>query len=203
MNPRVLIAGLAAIVVCFAVVSVRMAQGISDNIAASDREFAVANEVLSPLFDIYALSLVDGQAKVSRGLMPRETFCASISKLEAEAEALIEKYENSEKPDAAGLKAQHLKVKGYLARVRTVCSSGDLSELNSTGMTKDLYEIIDPMTEIINGLLEHSLNVSRGHKASADKSVSKIHRFNEVAIGLALVFSVAPWISKTKKKGKK
>lgn len=70
-------------------------------------------------------------------------------------------------------------------------------------MTKDLYEIIDPMTEIINGLLEHSLNVSRGHKASADKSVSKIHRFNEVAIGLALVFSVAPWISKTKKKGKR
>ena len=189
MNPKLITAALAATVICFAGVGVITVQKVSENIAASDREFALTSNVLSPLFDIYGLSIVDGQAKASKGLIDEKEFCASLTKLETEAERLISEF--GQPPE---LVAQHKLVKAYLKKAREACDKGEIETLNSPAMTAELYGVIEPMTELINKLLQQNLSISRKYKDSADSALLTFERFASVAAGLGIVFAVAPWI---------
>ena len=189
MNPKAIIAALALTVVCFSGIGVMTVQSVSSNIAQSDKEFALTSNVLSPLFDIYALAIVDGQAKASKGLINAKEFCDSLNKLEIEAERLIAEY--NQHPE---LLAQHKLVKAYLKKARAACDSGKIETLNSATMTAELYAVIDPMTELINKLLLENLTISRQYKSAADSSLLTFERFATVAGGLAIVFAVAPWI---------
>jgi hypothetical protein len=189
MNPKVITAALALTVICFSGVGVLTVQKVSRNIAESDKEFALTSNVLSPLFDVYGLSIVDGQAKASKGLINPKEFCDSLKKLEAEAERLIVEYNRH--PE---LVAQHTLVKAYLKKAREMCDRGQIEALNSSAMTAELYAVIDPMTELINKLLLENLAVSRKYKDAADSSLITFERFASVAAGLGIVFAVAPWI---------
>ena len=189
MSPKVIIAALALTVICFSGVGVLTVQKVSRNIAESDKEFALTSNVLSPLFDIYGLAIVDGQAKASKGLINPKEFCDSLKKLEAEAERLIVEYNRH--PE---LVAQHKLVKTYLKKAREMCDKGQIETLNSPTMTAELYAVIDPMTELINKLLLENLAVSRKYKDAADSSLITFERFASVAAGLGIVFAVAPWI---------
>jgi len=189
MNPKAITAALALTVICFSGIGVMTVQSVSSNIAQSDKEFALTSNVLSPLFDVYALSIVDGQAKASKGLINAKEFCESLNKLEAEAEKLIAEY--NQHPE---LLAQHKLVKTYLKKVRAACDSGKIETLNSAAMTAELYAVIDPMTELINKLLQENLSISRKYKDAADSSLLTFERFASVAAGLGIVFAVAPWI---------
>jgi hypothetical protein len=195
MNPKLITAALAVVVVCFAGVGVMTVQKVSENIAASDKEFALTSNVLSPLFDIYGLSIVDGQAKASKGLINAKEFCVSLTKLETEAEKLIAEFGNP--PE---LVAQHKLVKAYLEKARMACDKGQIDTLNSPAMTAELYGVIEPMTELINKFLANNLAISRKYKESADSALLTFERFASVAAGLGIVFSVAPWIGKKKPK---
>jgi hypothetical protein len=198
MNPKLITAALAATVVCFSGVGVMTVQKVSENIAASDREFSLTSNVLSPLFDIYGLAIVDGQAKASKGLIDGKEFCASLTKLESEAERLI-----SEFGQPSELVAQHKLVKAYLKKAREACDNGEIETLNSPAMTAELYGVIEPMTALINKLLLDKLTVSRTHKDAADSALLTFERFASVAAGLGIVFAVAPWIGKRPKIVKK
>lgn len=189
MSPKVIIAALALTVICFSGVGILTVQKVSRNIAESDKEFSLTSNVLSPLFDIYGLSIVDGQAKASKGLINPKEFCASLNNLEAEAERLIVEY--NQHPE---LVAQHKLVKTYLKKAREMCDKGQIEALNSPAMTAELYAVIDPMTELINKLLLENLAVSRKYKDAADSSLITFERFASVAAGLGIVFAVAPWI---------
>jgi hypothetical protein len=189
MSPKVIIAALALTVICFSGAGVLTVQKVSRNIAESDKEFALTSNVLSPLFDIYGLAIVDGQAKASKGLINPKEFCDSLKKLEAEAERLIVEY--NQHPE---LVAQHKLVKAYLKKAREMCDKGQIEALNSPTMTAELYAVIDPMTELINKLLLENLAVSRKYKDAADSSLITFERFASVAAGLGIVFAVAPWI---------
>lgn len=197
MNPKIITAALAATVVCFSGIGVMTVKTVSENIEASDMEFARANNTLSPLFDLYGLAIVDGQAKVSRGLIAPKDFCHSIHKLSDEAQKLIAELGNP--PE---LVAQHGVVNAYLKKVSDVCNSGKIEVLNSTEMTKELYAAIEPMTELINKHLEESLTISRQHKDTANRSIVTFERFASIAAGLGIVFAVAPWIGKRAKPDK-
>ena len=198
MNPKVITALLAAVVVCFAGVGAATVKSVSGHIAASDKEFAMTSNVLSPLFDVYGLAIVDGQAKASRGLIDAEEFCASLNKLQAEAERLLAEFGNPAK-----LAAQHKLVAAYLEKARDVCDRGEIATLNSPAMTAELYAVIEPMTALINEALHEELTMSRTHKNAADRALLAFERFATVAAGLGIVFAIAPWIGKTKKRGRK
>ena len=198
MNPKIITAALAAVVVCFSGVGVMTVQKVSENIAASDREFALTSNVLSPLFDIYALEIVDGQAKASKALIDPKEFCASLTKLETEAERLIAEYNRH--PE---LVAQHKLIKTYLNKAREMCDKNQIEALNSSAMTAELYAVIDPMTELINSLLLENLSVSRKYKDAADSALINFERFASVAAGLGIVFAVAPWIGNKPKSVKR
>ena len=198
MNPKVITALLAAVVVCFAGVGAATVKSVSGHIAASDKEFATTSNVLSPLFDVYGLAIVDGQAKASRGLIDAKEFCASLSKLQAEAERLLAEFGNPAK-----LAAQHKLVAAYLEKARDVCDRGEIATLNSPAMTAELYAVIEPMTALINEALHEELTMSRTHKNAADRALLAFERFATVAAGLGIVFAIAPWIGKTKKRGRK
>jgi hypothetical protein len=198
MSPKVIIAALALTVICFSGVGVLTVQKVSRNIAESDREFALTSNVLSPLFDIYALEIVDGQAKASKALIDPKEFCASLTKLETEAERLIAEYNRH--PE---LVAQHKLVKVYLKKAREMCDKNQIEALNSSAMTAELYAVIDPMTELINSLLLENLSVSRKYKDAADSALINFERFASVAAGLGIVFAVAPWIGNKPKSVKR
>jgi hypothetical protein len=198
MNPKVITAALAATVICFAGVGVMTVQKVSENIAASDKEFALTSNVLSPLFDIYGLAIVDGQAKASKGLINSKEFCDSLTKLELEAERLIAEFGHPSE-----IVAQHKLVKAYLQKTREACDKGQIDTLNSPAMTAELYGVIDPMTESINKLLLGKLSISRTHKNAADSALLTFERFASVAAGLGIVFAVAPWIGGRSKVSKK
>jgi hypothetical protein len=189
MSPKVIIAALALTVICFSGVGVLTVQKVSRNIAESDKEFALTSNVLSPLFDIYALEIVDGQAKASKALIDPKEFCASLTKLETEAERLIAEYNRH--PE---LVAQHKLIKTYLNKAREMCDKNQIEALNSSAMTAELYGVIEPMTALINKLLLDKLTVSRTHKDAADSALLTFERFASVAAGLGIVFAVAPWI---------
>jgi vacuolar-type H+-ATPase subunit I/STV1 len=198
MNPKIITAALAAVVVCFAGIGTLTVKSVSENITASDREFALTSNVLSPLFDIYALEIVDGQAKASKALIDPKEFCASLTKLETEAERLIAEYNRH--PE---LVAQHKLVKAYLKKAREMCDKNQIEALNSSAMTAELYAVIDPMTELINKLLLENLAVSRKYKDAADSALINFERFASVAAGLGIVFAVAPWIGNKPKSVKR
>jgi hypothetical protein len=198
MNPKIITAALAVVVVCFAGIGTLTVKSVSENIAASDREFALTSNVLSPLFDIYALEIVDGQAKASKALIDPKEFCASLTKLEIEAERLIAEYNRH--PE---LVAQHALVKAYLKKAREMCDKNQIEALNSSAMTAELYAVIDPMTELINSLLLENLSVSRKYKDAADSALINFERFASVAAGLGIVFAVAPWIGNKPKSVKR
>jgi vacuolar-type H+-ATPase subunit I/STV1 len=198
MNPKIITAALAVVVVCFAGIGTLTVKSVSENIAASDREFALTSNVLSPLFDIYALEIVDGQAKASKALIDPKEFCASLTKLETEAERLIAEYNRH--PE---LVAQHKLVKAYLKKAREMCDKNQIEALNSSAMTAELYAVIDPMTELINKLLLENLSVSRKYKDAADSALINFERFASVAAGLGIVFAVAPWIGNKPKSVKR
>ena len=201
MSPKAIIAALALTVICFSGVGVLTVQKVSRNIAESDKEFALTSNVLSPLFDLYGLSIVDGQAKASKGLVNPKEFCESLNRLEVEAERLIAEY--GQHPE---LVAQHKLVKAYLKKAREVCDKGEIETLNSPAMTAELYAVIDPMTGLINKLLLENLTISRKYKDAADASLITFERFASVAAGLGIVFAVAPWIKpkdKTKRRKQK
>jgi vacuolar-type H+-ATPase subunit I/STV1 len=198
MNPKIITAALAAVVVCFAGIGTLTVKSVSENITASDREFALTSNVLSPLFDIYALEIVDGQAKASKALIDPKEFCASLTKLETEAERLIAEYNRH--PE---LVAQHTLVKAYLNKAREMCDKNQIEALNSSAMTAELYAVIDPMTELINSLLLENLSVSRKYKDAADSALINFERFASVAAGLGIVFAVAPWIGNKPKSVKR
>jgi hypothetical protein len=198
MNPKIITAALAVVVVCFAGIGTLTVKSVSENIAASDREFALTSNVLSPLFDIYALEIVDGQAKASKALIDPKEFCASLTKLETEAERLI-----SEFGQLSELVAQHKLVKAYLKKAREACDKGEIETLNSPSMTAELYGVIEPMTALINKLLLDKLTVSRTHKDAADSALLTFERFASVASGLGIVFAVAPWIGNKPKSVKR
>ena len=194
MNPKLITAALAATVVCFAGVGVVTVKSVSKHIAASDKEFAITSNVLSPLFDIYGLEIVDGQAKASKGLIDAKEFCASLNKLQAEAERLLGEFGSP-----ADLLAQHKLVAAYLKKARDLCDRGEISTLNSPAMTAELYAVIEPMTGLINKTLQEQLALSRTHKDAADQALLTFERFASVAAGLGIVFAVAPWIGAKKK----
>jgi hypothetical protein len=194
MNPKVITAALAAVVVCFAGVGVVTVKSVSKHIAASDKEFALTSNVLSPLFDIYGLAIVDGQAKASKGLIDAKEFCDSLTKLEAEAEKLITEF--GQPPE---LVSQHKLVKAYLKKARAACDSGQIDVLNSSAMTAELYGVIEPMTALINKFLSKNLAISRKYKDEADSALLTFERFASVAAGLGIVFAVAPWIKSKEK----
>jgi hypothetical protein len=198
MNPKIITAALAAVVVCFAGIGTLTVKSVSENITASDREFALTSNVLSPLFDIYALEIVDGQAKASKALIDPKEFCASLTKLETEAERLIAEYNRH--PE---LVAQHKLIKTYLNKAREMCDKNQIEALNSSAMTAELYAVIDPMTELINKLLLENLAVSRKYKDAADSALINFERFASVAAGLGIVFAVAPWIGNKPKSVKR
>jgi hypothetical protein len=198
MNPKIITAALAAVVVCFAGIGTLTVKSVSENITASDREFALTSNVLSPLFDIYALEIVDGQAKASKALIDPKEFCASLTKLETEAERLIAEYNRH--PE---LVAQHKLIKTYLNKAREMCDKNQIEALNSSAMTAELYAVIDPMTELINSLLLENLSVSRKYKDAADSALINFERFASVAAGLGIVFAVAPWIGNKPKSVKR
>jgi len=190
MNPKVITAALAAVVVCFAGVGVVTVKSVSKHIAASDKEFAMTSNVLSPLFDIYGLAIVDGQAKASKGLINAKDFC----KLQAEAERLLAEFGNPTE-----LVAQHKLVAAYLKKARSACDAGQIETLNSPAMTAELYAVIEPMTALINKALHEELTLSRTHKDASDQALLTFERFASVAAGLGIVFAVAPWIGAKKK----
>jgi hypothetical protein len=198
MNPKIITAALALTVVCFAGVGAVTVKSVSGHIAASDKEFALTSNVLSPLFDIYALEIVDGQAKASKALIDPKEFCASLTKLETEAERLIAEYNRH--PE---LVAQHKLIKTYLNKAREMCDKNQIEALNSSAMTAELYAVIDPMTELINSLLLENLSVSRKYKDAADSALINFERFASVAAGLGIVFAVAPWIGNKPKSVKR
>jgi hypothetical protein len=194
MNPKVITAALAAVVVCFAGVGVVTVKSVSEHIAASDKEFAMTSNVLSPLFDIYGLAIVDGQAKASKGLIDAKEFCDSLAKLQAEAERLLAEFGNPTE-----LVAQHKLVAAYLKKARSACDKGEVATLNSPAMTAELYAVIEPMTALINKALHEELTISRTHKEAADRALLTFERFASVAAGLGMVFAVAPWIKSKEK----
>ena len=194
MSPKLITAALAATVICFAGVGVVTVKSVSKHIAASEKEFEMTSNVLSPLFDVYGLAIVDGQAKASKGLIDAKEFCSSLNKLEAEAERLLAEFGNPAK-----LVAQHKLVAAYLKKARDVCDRGEISSLNSPAMTAKLYAVIEPMTALINEALREELTISRTHKDAADRALLTFERFASVAAGLGIVFAVAPWIGAKKK----
>ena len=193
MTPKVITAALAATVICFAGVGVVTVKSVSEHIAASDKEFAMTSNVLSPLFDIYGLAIVDGQAKASKGLIDAKEFCDSLAKLQAEAERLLAEFGNP-----VELVAQHKLVAAYLKKARSACDKGEVATLNSPAMTAELYAVIEPMTALINKALHEELTISRTHKEAADRALLTFERFASVAAGLGMVFAVAPWIGAKK-----
>jgi hypothetical protein len=90
-------------------------------------------------------------------------------------------------------------IKAYLKKARAACDSGKIETLNSPTMTAELYAVIDPMTELINKLLQENLSISRKYKDAADSSLLTFERFASVAAGLGIVFAVAPWIKSKEK----
>jgi hypothetical protein len=154
----------------------------------------MTSNVLSPLFDIYGLAIVDGQAKASKGLINAKEFCDSLAKLQAEAERLLAEFGNPTE-----LVAQHKLVAAYLKKARSACDAGQIETLNSPAMTAELYAVIEPMTALINKALHEELTISRTHKDAADLALLTFERFASVAAGLGMVFAVAPWIGAKKK----
>jgi hypothetical protein len=143
----------------------------------SYKEFEVVTNTLSPLFDSYGLALVDSQVKVSHDLITIDQFRSILTKTLQQQHILLDTYKRSvsgvETIDDKELFIRTQRVTEYIKNIQVLTVRGDIKEIHNQLYNGEMYRVIDPVTEIINKILENKFDAAeKSRKIALDELVA-------------------------------
>jgi len=143
----------------------------------SYKEFEVVTNTLSPLFDSYGLALVDSQVKVSHDLITIDQFRSILTKTLQQQHILLDTYKRSvsgvETIDDKELFIRTQRVTEYIKNIQVLTVRGDIKEIHNQLYNGEMYRVIDPVTEIINKILENKFDAAeKSRKIALDELVT-------------------------------
>ena len=161
----------------------------------SYKEFEVVTNTLSPLFDSYGLTLVDSQVKVSHDLITIDQFRTTLTKTLALQQSLIASYkksvEGSETLDDKELFTRAQRVSEYIKKIQVLSVRGDVKEIHNQLYNGEMYRVVDPMTEIINKILENKFDAAENSRKAAVAELEAYERVVYFTAALTIILGVA------------
>jgi hypothetical protein len=190
-----------AIISMLFIVSIFVSKGLytshllKSKIDSSYQEFEVVTNTLSPLFDSYGIGIVDNQVKVSHDLITVDQYRNNLAKIQQTQQLLLSNYKKiiagKETWEDKELFTRSQTVNDYKKKVQLLASRGDVKEIHAQLYNGEMYRVIDPMTEIINKILDNKFHAAeQARKASLDelKAYEKVVYFT---VALTIVLGVA------------
>jgi hypothetical protein len=161
----------------------------------SYKEFEVVTNTLSPLFDSYGITLVDSQVKVSHDLITIDQFRTTLDKTLKLQHGLIDEYKKSvegvETLDDKELFARTQRVTEYIKRIQVLSVRGDVKEIHAQLYNGEMYRLVDPVTEIINKILENKFDVAENSRRAAVAELEAYERVVYFTAALTIILGVA------------
>lgn len=143
----------------------------------SYKEFEVVTNTLSPLFDSYGLALVDSQVKVSHDLITIDQFRSILTKTLQQQHILLDTYKRSvsgvETIDDKELFIRTQRVTEFIKKIQVLTVRGDIKEIHNQLYNGEMYRVIDPVTEIINKIIENKFDAAeKSRKIALDELIA-------------------------------
>lgn len=164
-------------------------------IDASYKEFEVVTNTLSPLFDSYGLTLVDSQVKVSHDLITIDQFRTTLAKTLTLQHDLIASYKKSvegvETIDDKELFTRAQRVSEYIKKIQVLSVRGDVKEIHNQLYNGEMYRVVDPMTEIINKILENKFEAAENSRKVAVAELEAYEKVVYFTAALTIILGVA------------
>jgi len=206
-----------AIIVMLFIVSIFVSKGLytssmlKSKIDHSYKEFEVVTNTLSPLFDSYGLTIVDSQVKVSHDLITLDQFRNTLTKTLQLQQTLLTTYKKSvegkETIDDKELFIRTQRVTEYIKRIQVLSVRGDVKEIHAQLYNGELYRLIDPVTEIINKILDNKFDAAENSRKIALDELVAYEKVVYFTAALTIILGVALFRCKgdcvTKKKSRK
>ena len=190
-----------AILVMLFIVSIFVSKGLytssmlKSKIDHSYKEFEVVTNTLSPLFDSYGLTLVDSQVKVSHDLITLDQFRNTLTKTLQQQQTLLTAYKKSvegkETIDDRELFIRTQRVTEYIKRIQVLSVRGDVKEIHAQLYNGELYRLIDPVTEIINKILDNKFDAAENSRKIALDELIAYERVVYFTAALTIILGVA------------
>jgi uncharacterized protein YlzI (FlbEa/FlbD family) len=161
----------------------------------SYKEFEVVTNTLSPLFDSYGLALVDSQVKVSHDLITIDQFRNTLTKTLQQQHILLDTYKRSvsgvETIDDKELFIRTQRVTEYIKKIQVLTVRGDIKEIHNQLYNGEMYRVIDPVTEIINKILENKFDAAEKSRKIALDELVAYERVVYFTAALTIILGVA------------
>ena len=161
----------------------------------SYKEFEVVTNTLSPLFDSYGLALVDSQVKVSHDLITIDQFRSILTKTLQQQHILLDTYKRSvsgvETIDDKELFIRTQRVTEYIKNIQVLTVRGDIKEIHNQLYNGEMYRVIDPVTEIINKILENKFDAAEKSRKIALDELVAYERVVYFTAALTIILGVA------------
>lgn len=191
---------MLGIVLTFLGTGYHVNKSVEQNIENSYREFEVVTNVLSPLFDTYALGIADSQVKVAHGQISVEEFCAVLVKNTDKQKVLLNEYakfvSGKESLDDKQLFALVNSVFLYTSKIQDLCKKRDIDAIHAKLYSGELYKVIDPTTTCINRILDEKFLNTEKFKMIAKRDMTIHRRILTLASSLAMILGVMVLVSK-------
>jgi len=161
----------------------------------SYKEFEVVTHTLSPLFDSYGIALVDSQVKVSHDLITIDQFRTTLSRTLGLQQSLIDAYkksvEGAETIDDKELFTRAQRVVEYIKKIQILSVRGDIKEIHAQLYNGEMYRVIDPMTEIINKILDNKFGAAEQSRKTAIAELEAYEKVVYFTAALTIILGVA------------
>ena len=190
-----------AIIVMLFIVSIFVSKGLytssmlRSKIDHSYKEFEDVTNTLSPLFDSYGLTLVDSQVKVSHDLITLDQFRNTLTKTLQQQQTLLTAYKKSvegkETIDDRELFIRTQRVSEYIKKIQVLSVRGDVKEIHAQLYNGELYRLIDPVTEIINKILDNKFDAAENSRKIALDELIAYERVVYFTAALTIILGVA------------
>jgi hypothetical protein len=190
-----------AIIVMLFIVAIFVSKGLytssmlRSKIDHSYKEFEVVTNTLSPLFDSYGLTLVDSQVKVSHDLITLDQFRNTLTKTLQRQQTLLTAYKKSveekETIDDKELFIRTQRVSEYIKKIQVLSVRGDVKEIHAQLYNGELYRLIDPVTEIINKILDNKFNAAENSRKIALDELAAYETVVYFTAALTIILGVA------------
>lgn len=191
MKAKPLIIAMLGIVLVFVGMGHYTNSSVGQSIEKSYKEFDEVTNVLSPLFDTYALAIFSNQVKVAHDKISMEDFCKLLKQnTEKQKEYLklyVELVRGKETADDKRLFALSSEVFLYTNRLCELCKSKDKDGVHTLIGSGELFLLIDSTTEVINKILDTKFANTVKYKQDARDEIKRCNEVLTMAGSLAVI----------------
>lgn len=200
MKAKPLIVAMLGIVLIFVGMGHYTNSNIGASIEKSYKEFDEVTNVLSPLFDTYALAILSNQVKVAHDKMDMEDFCKLIKKNTDKQKEYLKIYadliKGKETRDDKILFDVSEKVFLYTEKLSDLCKSHNKERIHELIYNGELFVLTDTATETINRILDTKFKNTLKYKSEARASIKEYTQVLTLAGSLSIILGVLAFKTK-------